>query len=91
MLNQLPSIVIRNSPNLVSFCAFIKQLLCKNGRKLKSKNFKPKAKKEFCHHKLFTIGTFRVAIGNPYFFKHRNDVLTELNTDLSSLWSEISW
>ena len=78
--------IIRNSPNLVSFCAFIKHSLCKNGRKLKSKDFKPKAKKEFCHHKLF-----RVAIGNPYFFRHRNDVLTELNTDLSSLWSEISW
>lgn len=83
--------LIRNSPNLVSFCAFINQPLCKNGRKLKSKDFKARAKKEFCQHKLFTVGTFRVAVGTHYFFQHRNDVLTELNADLSSLWSKISW
>ena len=83
--------LIRNSPNLMSFCAFINQPLCKNGRKWKSKDFKAQTKKEFYHHKLFTIGTFRVAVGNPYFFQYRDDVLMELNTDLSSLWSKISW
>ena len=60
--------VINNSPNLISFCAFINQLLYNdNGRKVQSKDFKAKVKKEFCHNKLFTVGTFRVAVGNQFF------------------------
>ena len=81
-------VLIRNSPNLTSFCVFINQPLCnENGRKLQSKDFKAKAKKEFCNHKLFTAGTFRVAVGNQFFSQY--DVLTELDTDLNSLWSEV--
>lgn len=79
--------LISNSPNLMSFCAFINQpLQNENGRKVQSKDFKAKVKKEYCHHKLFRAGTFRLAIGNHFFSQY--DVLTELNTDLNSLWSE---
>ena len=79
--------VINNSPNLMSFCAFINQPLCNdNGRKVQLKDFKAKVKKEFCHNKLFMVGTFRVAVGNQFFWQY--DVLAELNTDLNSLWSE---
>ena len=79
--------LINNSPNLMSFCTFINQPLCnENGRKVQSKDFKIKAKKEFCHHKLFTAGTFRLSVGNQFFCQY--DVLTELNTDLNSLWSD---
>ena len=80
--------LINNSPNLISFCAFINQPLCNdNGRKVQSKDFKAKVKKKFCHHKLFSVGTFRVAVGNQFFCQY--DMLTELNTDLNSLWSEV--
>ena len=80
--------LINNSPNLISFCAFINQPLCNDlGRKVQSKDFKAKVKKKFCHHKLFSVGTFRVAVGNQFFCQY--DMLTELNTDLNSLWSEV--
>ena len=78
--------VISNSPNLMSFCAFIRQPLCDdNGGKVQSKDLKAKVKKEFGHHRLFTVGTFRVPVGNQ--FLCQNDMLAELNTDLNSLWS----
>lgn len=78
--------LISNSPKLMSFCGFIDQpLYNENGRKLQSKDFKTKMKKEFCHHKLFRAGCFRVSLGNQFFCQY--DILTELNTDLNSLWS----
>ena len=80
--------LINNSPNLMSFCTFINQPLCnQNGRKVQSKDFKIKVKKEFCHHKLFIAGTFRLAVGNQFFYQC--DVLIELNTDLSPLWDDL--
>lgn len=80
--------LIKNSPNLISFCVFVSQpLYNENGRKLQSKDFKAKVKKEFCHHKLFTAGAFRLAVGNQFFYQY--DVLSELNTDLNSLWNQI--
>ena len=80
--------VISNSPNLMSFCTFINQPLCnKHGRKMQSKDFKIKVKKQFRSHKLFTAGTFRLAVGNQFF--HQYDVLPELNTDLNPIWNHL--
>jgi len=83
-------ILIKNSPNLMSLCISISQpLYDENGRRLQSKDFEARVKKEFCYHKLFTFtaGTFRLAVGNQFSFTR--DMLLELNTELNSLWSEI--
>ena len=70
--------VINNSSNLMSFCAFINQLLCNdNGRKVQSKDFKAKVNKEFGHHRLFTVGTFRVAVGNQFLVVSRAEYRLE--------------
>ena len=79
--------VIRNSPNLTILCLFLVQPLCsEKGRKISPKDFKAKLKKEFPHHKLFSVGTFRIALDQCC-----EHLLADLNTELNTLWPSFTY